>query len=582
MRCILIGTIAALGWIAFVPCGEARAEEAWEAEVEAARKTQDKELRAAKRQGSIKSVVITYQSRHQRSPTVLNKYLLARVLYYDKRANDAARLLKECLRANADFWFANLNLAILAYEQQKYEYALTYIDRVLRMRPKELPAIELRTQILLSKGDMGPAINALQDLLEIDPGNNSIRVALARAYARTKQLESAERELLAVKKALPGDMEVLEFLGMVQLELAKYTEAARSLERVVYMNDKAVHVMQALEVVYVQLEDRKRLIRNYERLIPLMRDAEIKERLKQRVAELESGAPIKRPAQPASPKFPDDPFAQLLERCVSDDVEVRRKALHEYYEARIPVVHSLLYARIEPRLEPDPECRVLLVRILGSLNALPVVRHIARALADPAAGVRAIAAEELGRLKFDAAVLYLYEHLFAVKLSPPPPEGEAREAVEREFNAVRLALREYAEFQDQPISAPQWVTLDRATEVRERWRAFLDTSAGVELKMRAIDAFLEVDEPQPERTLTLRIFDKSPKVALAAYATTLRHADRLAATEAEELAFYRERWATFPRVEASLRTPEGLPEIRKQVRGWYEARRKAAQANSGN
>ncbi len=82
---------------------------------------------------------------------------------------------------------------------------------------------------LLESGDFNAATVPLARARDLDPGKNSIREALGRAYFRSHQYEAAAAEFGAVVEKTPTDDYALFCLGRSLQELGRHREARKPL-----------------------------------------------------------------------------------------------------------------------------------------------------------------------------------------------------------------------------------------------------------------------------------------------------------------------------------------------------------------
>ena len=135
-----------------------------------------------------------------------------------------------------------------------------------------------------------------------------------------------------------------------------------------------------------------------------------------------------------------------------------------------------------------------------------------------------------------------------------------------EYNAARGALVRLTGFDDLPIGAERWVAAAQLIGSWARWRAWLDSAAGVEAKLKAIGELERIGESHPEWYLMVPIFvDPSPVVVRAAYRALLAHVH---SEPPDERA--RRLWPTFPRVDAEALDAAGLRTLRERLDAWWK------------
>jgi tetratricopeptide (TPR) repeat protein len=118
-------------------------------------------------------------------------------------SGDRARAVEEFeaeRRANPNDYTANINLGVMAKEDQRLDEARAFLDRALRVRPGD-PATRYQLATLqMASGDVVGAQQILETLVSEHPGWLEPHVSLATVYYRLKRKEDADRERAIVDK----------------------------------------------------------------------------------------------------------------------------------------------------------------------------------------------------------------------------------------------------------------------------------------------------------------------------------------------------------------------------------------------
>jgi tetratricopeptide (TPR) repeat protein len=590
----------------------ARAEEPWERAVARAQRQQERLLKSAKTRGTgLANVVRRYKQQVIREGSSLNYYLLGRVLYYDKRPDETVRHMRRALQLDPRFYFADLALAIVYLDKKRPGDAEYHILELRRKKPQHLQGMKLEVSLRMSQRDFPTAERlvrqilarvpddlearralafcflGMQDwkrartelrfLIARSPRDLTLRSALADCHMRLKDWKAAASELRQLVRLAPKDPQVRWQLGVALYEQGAFVDAASQIEtlRALTKDRPLKHVFDLLQVLYGKLERHDDRIEVLESMLPLIEDEEER---KQLLAVIDA---LKRRDETTAPppEWKRNPLAELLERCVHEDVAIRRQALHEYYEVDLPFVDPIIYRRYDPKVEPDATCRIWVVRILGRYRAgeadtsvvQDVSRYVALALEDPEARVRTVASEELGHIGAKTGVIYLLPHLESMKLDPIPEVPAERRRLETEFNASRLALCALTGRRDIGVGEADWVPAARMAEVRAGWKTWLDEPEGVAVRLEALEELAELKEVDPLWHLRYVLGDvvgAAPAVVALATYRVLRDRVRALGEKAAEHPW----WMTFPILPDAEVTEAGLPKLRERLRAWWSSR----------
>ena len=96
--------------------------------------------------------------------------------------------IKECKEQKVSAYTA---LGKVCYQQMKYEAALEYNGKALKLDPGRQEAYIIRSEIFKAQGKFDDAEKTLQKLLEIDPGNETAKKALGTVREVNKKTEGA-------------------------------------------------------------------------------------------------------------------------------------------------------------------------------------------------------------------------------------------------------------------------------------------------------------------------------------------------------------------------------------------------------
>ena len=570
------------------------------------------------------------------------------ILVHKNDPEGVKRLSEQVLRLNADNDAARELLARAYMSLKEYAKAKRVVGGLVRKNPQAIPLRVWWVECCLLLEEWDQAINELKTLLAAVPKDPRLRQTLLRAYMGKGDLPAA-RALLEQRLAQsPDDWATGMALMDILLQLRAWPEARERAEKTLATMPKPENAaeqqahdaaratilgmlvftleqtarplvraqddeqaQQRAKALFLEIlrrvEEADRLVgdrlplklldsgqitlailgRHKERIPYLRRmidhpdlagNDEMRKQLEQVIADIEAGR-----AGGASQQT--NPLVELMQRCTAEDPQVRRKALHEYFELDLPFVDPTIYRRHDHRVEPDAECRLWVVKILSRFEngtADPEIvriaaRYVGLALEDPSSSVRRAAAQGLGKIGAPAGVIYMLPHLAAMPLDTAPATDAAAEELEREYNATRMALTKLTGHVDYQIGDEAWVTLKDAPANREAWKAWLDTTDGVAKRREGMADLAEVKDVDPRWQLRYILADviaveppAPTPIALDAYKVLRDRIRDLPAEKREGDPWWR-AFPLYPDAEVSEAT---LPRIRSELKGWWSTVRR--------
>jgi len=125
--------------------------------------------------------------------------------------------------------FARAQAALIAKRPMEATGAL---DRALALRPNWLPALMLKTHILVEAGAADRASVMLEAALAHEPNNRELRLAYARTLIASNKFAEARHEFNTLLAAAPDDRSLLYTIGMLSAELGDTVTAEPLLKKV--------------------------------------------------------------------------------------------------------------------------------------------------------------------------------------------------------------------------------------------------------------------------------------------------------------------------------------------------------------
>jgi tetratricopeptide (TPR) repeat protein len=161
----------------------------------------------------------------------------------------AATLLTACIVCAAQQ--SAFDIARSLQDQGRYAEAETYYRRALKSDPQSVPALTNLGVVLARQGKYIDAIAAYRSALALDPSGAAPKVNLAIAYFQIGDCKSATEWLESTLETHPEDRRSLQLLGVCQLELGRFHEAAQSFERLMPSEDPSILLGAATAYVKV-------------------------------------------------------------------------------------------------------------------------------------------------------------------------------------------------------------------------------------------------------------------------------------------------------------------------------------------
>jgi tetratricopeptide (TPR) repeat protein len=115
-------------------------------------------------------------------------------------AEAAAREFRTELLSDPNSFEANLELGVLARQDQKFPEATAYFDHALRVRPGDLGVRYQIASVMLADGKIDDSRKELESILKEAPQFTEAHVTLATVYYRLKRKEDGDAQRALVRK----------------------------------------------------------------------------------------------------------------------------------------------------------------------------------------------------------------------------------------------------------------------------------------------------------------------------------------------------------------------------------------------
>lgn len=170
--------------------------------------------------GNLDGAVKTYKDITERWPNRYEIYLKQADLLTragkDAEAERVYSLMEERFGVNDEI---NLQRYTSFMQAGEYQKALELVDRTLEKRPDDLRYLSMKAEVLEYKGNNEESFAIFERILELDPSNSNVRIAMAEHFYSTDQPEKALEQLRAAFKdpQLGVDSKMQVLLGYYEM-----------------------------------------------------------------------------------------------------------------------------------------------------------------------------------------------------------------------------------------------------------------------------------------------------------------------------------------------------------------------------
>lgn len=146
----------------------------------------------------------------------------------DLPAKEREEMLAALERIEGDSADLQIARAVLLQSLERNDEALALVARVLEAEPDNYQALLLEAQVYQNTGDLPKAYARIEQALADDPDNKRLRLQYARLLAKT-DLARAEEQFRILVEQNPGDSELRLALALVYRESGQYDRMSEEL-----------------------------------------------------------------------------------------------------------------------------------------------------------------------------------------------------------------------------------------------------------------------------------------------------------------------------------------------------------------
>jgi tetratricopeptide (TPR) repeat protein len=163
----------------------------------------------------------------------------------------------------AEFWFAYAQLAV---HDSRWPLALDNVGKALDIRPGWPEAVILRATVQLKAGEIGQALNGLDEAVVRQPENINLRLAYARLLVEQKRYAEAEAQFERVLEVQPANGDALYALALLAIDSDRLDRGQGYLHRLIDAGERENEAQYFLGRIEEQREDYAAAIDWYEKV----------------------------------------------------------------------------------------------------------------------------------------------------------------------------------------------------------------------------------------------------------------------------------------------------------------------------
>lgn len=141
------------------------------------------------------------------------------------RTDEAITVLETLLAQSPDAAHARLALARLYLVKKQPDKAIAAYRQLLEQSPEQVQAVLECGQLLEQQEEPDAAFALYQSYINQNPRAAAVRQRLAEYFLARQQLSDALTQLQAVQQQFPANLQIINRIGLIQLELENWAEA---------------------------------------------------------------------------------------------------------------------------------------------------------------------------------------------------------------------------------------------------------------------------------------------------------------------------------------------------------------------
>lgn len=191
----------------------------------------------------------------------------ARLDYLDKNLDAASTRLQDVLKKDPHNVNAQFLTARLEADKGQYNQAITDLQNIIRTYPKAKEVYEVLAEVLQQQNHTEPAIETLNQLIDIDPTNDTARVRLAQLYNIAGDPHKSMDLLFAVTQLNPSMALAWESIARIAISDGNWSTADLAINKLMALPNQQM-VATYLRGLWLERNRKpKEAERNYRKII---------------------------------------------------------------------------------------------------------------------------------------------------------------------------------------------------------------------------------------------------------------------------------------------------------------------------
>jgi len=196
---------------------------------------------------------------------------LALALSRLERNGEAITVLEALLEQHPEADFSRLTLARFYLQNQQTAKAVATYQQLLERQPEQVQAV-LEYGKLLEQEDQTAAFKLYQSFISRNPRVAAVRQQLAQYFLAHNQLDEALEQLQVVRQQFPDNLQVINRIGLIQLELENWVAAESEFRLLVEQGEQQDHHRYYLAMA---LSGQGKLVEAISVLEPIKNDSSV-------------------------------------------------------------------------------------------------------------------------------------------------------------------------------------------------------------------------------------------------------------------------------------------------------------------
>lgn len=163
----------------------------------------------------------------------------------------------------------NYNLGDLYYSQQRWDEAMTYLNKAISLDPDYYKSYADRGILYIIQGDVDLGLADFERVLTVNPHHGATLNNRGKVYSQHKRYDLALDDLNKALEIYPDYFTAYRNRGDVYMNIGQYANALRDYTHALNLNPSAHEVYFARGLVYERYKQFSKALRDYQRAVQL-------------------------------------------------------------------------------------------------------------------------------------------------------------------------------------------------------------------------------------------------------------------------------------------------------------------------